>query len=92
MDRTHELKRLTSTGAVKAGPGVVSAVALAAGSDAAATVVLNDGLEGGGTDVLTLAAVTGGSATISFPRPVYFSVGIYATLAGSGAVLSIAYE
>lgn len=91
MERAHGLKQLAATGAVKAGPGLVSAVVLAAGADAA-TVVLDDSTAGGGTDVLKLSAVANGSAAISFPRPVYFSVGIYATLTGTGPVLSVAYE
>ena len=86
-DRTVQI---SATGVIADGPVEVSAMTLAAGSGAAATAVLNDSEDGGGTDKWKLAAVSGGDAHISFPKPIPFSIGLYGTLGGAGAILSVA--
>ena len=90
--RGFESKVLTESGAVKAAAGRVSAITLSAGAAAAATVILDDSTASGGTAKWKLAAVAGGGDSISFPEPLLFGVGIYATLGGAGAVVSVAYE
>ena len=91
MPRMVTPKALTATGAIKAGPGYVHAITLAAGSDAA-TVTLDDSTAGGGTDVYVLAAAATDGNSVTFPVPIYFAVGIYATLTGTGPAVSVAYE
>ena len=92
MPRSVSAKYLDATGAVKAAPGFVHAISLAGGAAAAGTVILDDSTAGGGTNKWKMAAPTGGGDSVTFDPPIYFAVGIYATLAGSGAVVSIAYE
>jgi len=89
--RGFESKVLTSSGVVKAAPGRVSAISLAAGTDAA-TVILDDSTDGNGTDKWKLAALTGDGDSISFPEPLLFGVGIYATITGAAPAVSVAYE
>jgi len=89
--RGFKSKVLTSTGAVKSAPGRVSAISLAAGSDAA-TVTLDDSTGGSGTNKWKLAAAAGAGDSISFPEPVLFGTGIYATLTGTDPAVSVAYE
>jgi len=85
-------KYLDATGAVKAAPGFVHGISLAAGSGAAATVILDDSVAGSGTNKWKMAAVTAGGDSITFDPPIAFAVGIYATLGGAGATVSVAYE
>jgi len=85
-------KVLTATGAVKAGPGRVGAISLAAGSGAAAAVTLDDSTGGGGTNKWKLAAAQGAGDSISFDEPILFGTGIYATLSGASAAVSVSYE
>lgn len=89
--RGSNCKVLTESGAVKSANGRVSAVTLAAGSDAA-TVILDDSTDGSGTDKWKLAAATGTSESISFPEPLLFGTGIYATITGTSPAVSVAYE
>jgi hypothetical protein len=89
--RGFESKVLTSSGAVKSGAGRVSAISLAAGSDAA-TVIVDDSTDGSGTDKWKLVAVANAGDSITFPEPILFGVGIYATLTGTGPAVSVAYE
>lgn len=84
-------KVLTVTGAVKTSPGRVAAISLAAGS-AASTVTLDDSTAGSGTSKWKLGAITGGGDSISFDEPILFGTGIYATLEGAGAAVSVSYE
>ena len=84
-------KRISATGAIKSGAGFLYAITLQGGS-ANSTVVLNDSLAGAGTDVYSLAAVLATSQSVTFNPPIHFATGIYATLAGAGAIVSVAYE
>lgn len=84
-------KNLTSSGAVKSAGGFVYGISLAAGSDAA-TVILDDSTDGSGTDKWKLAAPAGGGDSVSFPEPLKFDTGIYATLTGTDPAVSVAYE
>jgi len=90
--RSAIAKYLDATGAVKAGPGFVHAISLAGGAAAAGTVILDDSVAGSGTSKWKMAAPTGGGDSVTFDPPIYFAVGIYATLAGTGATVSVAYE
>lgn len=89
--RGFSSKVLTESGAVKSANGRVSAITLAAGSDAA-TVILDDSTDGSGTDKWKLAAVANSSESVSFPEPLLFGTGIYATLTGTAEAVSVAYE
>jgi hypothetical protein len=89
--RGMKSKVLTSSGAVKSGAGRVGAISLAAGSDAA-TVILDDSTGGSGTNKWKLAAIANGGDSISFPEPILFGTGIYATLTGTGPAVSVSYE
>lgn len=87
------LKKITATGAVYTGKAYLKSVHLFGGS-AASTVKVQDTTAGGGTDVLSLSSIiNGGDAWVSGdPDGVFFSLGIYATLAGAGAEASFEYE
>jgi hypothetical protein len=87
------LKRITATGLVLAGPCWLKSVALKGGS-ANSTVLVQDSLAGGGTDVLELAAVIASAAgwTSGDEEGAWFSLGVYATLAGTGASASFEIE
>lgn len=89
--RGFKSKVLTSSGAVKSGAGRVAAISLAAGSDAA-TVIIDDSTDGNGTDRWKLAAAAGAGDSISFPEPLLFGTGIYASLTGTGPAVSVSYE
>ena len=92
MPRSAIPKYLTATGAVKAAPGFVHAISLAGGAAAAGTVILDDSTAGSGTAKWKMAAPAGGGDSVTFDPPIAFAVGIYATLAGEGAAVSVAYE
>jgi len=87
------LERASATGLIQAGPLWLKSVALQGGS-ANSTALLQDSSAGGGTDVLGLAAVIGSSAvwTSGDKLGVYFKTGLYLTLAGAGAALTVEYE
>lgn len=89
--RGFESKVLTSSGAVKSAAGRVSAITLAAGSNAA-SVIVDDSTDGSGTDKWKLSAIANHGNGITFPEPVLFGTGIYATLTGTGPAVSVAYE
>lgn len=91
MPKSASPKYLNATGAVKAAPGFVHVISLAAGS-AAATVILDDSTAGGGTNVWRMAAAANDGDSVTFDPPIFFAVGIYATLSGTGATVSVAYE
>lgn len=81
--------RRPSTGVIRSTGEYICALQLAAGAGDAATAVINDSGDGTGTDMWKLAAVAGGSDRITFDPPIYLPNGIYATLTGSGAVVSV---
>lgn len=87
------LKSATATGALISGDARLKSAALMGGS-AAATLVLDDSTDGTGTVELRLAAGIGTTAvwTAADPEGVLFGTGIYATLTGAGAAVSIEYE
>lgn len=82
----------TSSAAVKNGPGGVYTVTLA-GVSAAAKATLDDSIVASGTNLWTLSVVSGATTSISFgERALLFGTGIYVTLSGVGAQVSIQYE
>lgn len=79
--------KVTSTGLAYTGHSAVEGISLIPDSEAA-TAVVNDSLDGSGADKGEAKT----DATNSADTPMYgerFATGIYATLAGSGAVLYI---
>ena len=85
----HTASYKTSTGAVKASQGIVSAFLLTAGSDAATLTLSNAADISVPLIVVKAAANTTASAALKFP--VLFSTAIHATLAGTGPVATIIY-
>jgi len=83
---------VSATGAVKTIAGYIHALSFAAGSAAAGSAVINDSEDGTGTDKWKLAAGQAQGDSVSFDPPIFFENGIYVTLAGTGATLSVAYE
>lgn len=88
------LKLVTATGLALAGPLYLKSVHLAAGGAAAATALVQDSAAGGGTDVLSLAAPIGGGDgwTSGDKDGVYIAAGVYVTLAGADAEVSVEME
>lgn len=87
------LERVTATGLIQAGPLWLKSVILQGGS-ANSTALLQDTSAGGGTDVLGLAAVIGTSEVwqAKAHEGVYFKTGLYLTLAGAAAAVTVEYE
>ena len=87
------LERATATALIQAGPLYLKSVALQGGS-ANSTALLQDTAAGGGTDVLGLAALANASAcwTSGDKLGVYFKNGLYLTLAGAAAAVTVEYE
>jgi hypothetical protein len=87
------LKRITSTGLICTGKCRLKSAVLQGGS-ANSTALIEDSTAGSGTVILGLAAVIGTSASwaAADPEGVFVSVGIYATLAGTGGTLSVEYD
>lgn len=84
---------VTVSGLVKRGAVEISALTLEGGVAATgATVDIIDSLTATGTSIWHLQAPQYGSASISFPKPIPASTGIYATFTGSASKLSIAYN
>jgi len=81
---------LAASAAVKAGPGQLCGVVLTAGSDTA-TVIIYNNTAGSGTILTRLSAVANTSAVATFPQPLVFSLGIYATIAGTAPNVTVAY-
>lgn len=87
------LRRITATGVICTGKCRLKSAVLQGGS-ANSTALIEDSAAGGGTVILGLAAVIGDSAawTAADPEGVFVTTGIYATLAGTGAALSVEYD
>lgn len=87
------LKQVTATGQVVAGPVLLKSVTLTAGSDAA-SVVIDDSTDGTGTDRLTLKAAANASAVWASPdaEGVYFGTAIHVTLTGTNPAVTVEYE
>lgn len=87
------LERVTSTVLIQPGPLWLKSVALQGGS-ANSTVLLQNSAAGGGTDVLGLAALANASASwVSGDKlGVFFKTGLYATLTGTAAAVTVEYE
>lgn len=84
---------LTESALVKRGPGAISAISIYGGTAATgATVIIDDSIDGSGTDKWEIAAPQYGTGSISFPKPIPFSTGIYATITGTAPAVSIAYS
>lgn len=79
---------LTSSAAVKAGPGYVCDAILAAGSDTA-TLILYDNTAGSGTIILKLSAVANTTASANLADWSFSNC--YASLTGTGPSASIGY-
>jgi hypothetical protein len=87
------LERVTSTGLIQAGPLWLRSVVLQGGS-ANSTALLQDTAAGGGTDVIGLAALANSSEgwLAGAREGVYFKTGLYLTLAGTAAAVTVEYE
>lgn len=76
-------KRITATGQVITGAGIIDAVSLKAGSDTA-TLTLHDNTAGSSTVLWELTAVTNTTACLS-QLNIPYAVGVYATLTGTAS-------
>ncbi len=87
------LKRVVATGLAQAGPCWLKSATLASAA-AASTALIQDSAAGGGTDVLGLAAPIGDTALwqCGDEEGVWFSAGVFVTLTGASAGLSIEIE
>jgi hypothetical protein len=92
------LKRITATGLITAAPARLKSVVLTPAA-AVATLVIDDSTDGSGTDLFSLQAGASGASVIwmsadstKHTAGVGFSVGIHATLGGTGASAMIEYE
>ena len=88
------LKKVTATGLVITGPVFLRSVMLTAAA-ATSTVLVQDTSAGGGTDVLSISAVANTSQEWQSgddDRGVFFAKGIYATLSGASAAVSVEFE
>jgi len=47
--------------------------------------VIDDSTDGSGDNLVALSAPQNDSKVVTFPKPVTFSSGVYATLSGTGA-------
>ena len=81
----------TSSGVVKASPGMLAGIVLAAGSDAATVIIYDNASAGSGTVLCKLSAVTNTSASVIFPAPVVASKGLYAAVTGTSISVSVLY-
>lgn len=82
-------KYITATGLVRTGEGKVMGVIVS--SHSSGTLKLEDSV-GGGQDLLvnTYTFATG-SQIITFPKPIHFFNGLYATLGGSNNKLTFVF-
>lgn len=85
-------KKLDETGKISGEGCEIYGITLSAGSQAEATVIIDNSTDGSGDEVWKLSAVAGGSESIAFPHPILCGSGAYATLSGTGAQVSVAYE
>jgi hypothetical protein len=88
------LERAAATGLIQAGPLYLKSVVLTPAA-ALSTASLQDSAAGGGTDVISLQAAASGSSavwTAGDPDGVFFGTGLYLTLSGAGAAVSVEYE
>jgi hypothetical protein len=87
------LKRATATGSIATGARRIKSVVLQGGS-ANSTVLIDDSAAGSGTVILALAAVIGSSAvwTAADDEGAFVTAGIFATLAGTGAGVTVEYD
>ena len=85
-------KILSSSGIVSSSGIEVSAITIYGGTGATGgTVVFDNSSDGSGTVRWEISAVQHGSSSVSFPKPIVFSSGCYATIAGTAVKVSIAY-
>ena len=83
---------ITATGLVVRGGRQISAITLDGGTaSSGATLILDDSTDGSGTVKWVLRAPQYGSSCISFPKPIPFVDGIYATLTGTASKAALAY-
>lgn len=80
---------ISADGIVADGPVEVSAIILTAGDGADASLVLYNAESATG-DSITIKAVQKTSFPMTFPKPIPFTVGIYADITGAGATAMVA--
>lgn len=87
------LERATATANLQSGPLWLRSVVLQGGS-ANSTVLIQDTTDGSGSNIFGLAALANDSAVwhSTDKNGVYFKAGLYATLAGTGAAVTVEYE
>jgi len=81
----------TTSGAVKAAPGMLCGVILAAGTATSTVTIYNNPSAGSGDKICKLTAVANTSAVVVFPAPVVADKGIYCGVTGSGGMSATVY-
>ena len=81
----------SSSGIVKAAPGMLEGAVLTAGSDAATVIVYDNASAASGTVLCKLAALANTSASAVFPDPVVASKGLYVAVTGTNPSASLYY-
>lgn len=88
------LEKIAATGLIEAGPLFLKSMVLTPAA-AVATALLQDTAAGSGTDVISLQAAANGNSAAwqsADKDGVYFAAGLYLTLGGAGAAVSVEYE
>lgn len=81
--------RITSSSSIKTGTGLVHGFVVSAHTSG--TVRLWDNTTGSGTSIINTISIPSGPYVFTFPEPVQFSTGLFATLGGT-IDITIIYE
>lgn len=76
--------RVTATGAIKAGQGLLYGIIV--NSHSSGTIKLWDSLSGANTVLMNTYTLPAGSQVIMFPVPINFVTGLYFTLGGTADI------
>jgi hypothetical protein len=79
-NQQYQYTRLTASGLVKSGQGLLGGFLVASGTP---TIQLFDSLTAGGTLILNTMQL---SAATAYPVPAFFNNGVYAVIAGAGDI------
>lgn len=91
---SSRLKRVTATGLAVAGPLYLRGVIVESATGADSDVLIQDTAAGGGTNIFGIDAKAGESGVwVTADRDgVFFDNGVYVTLVGAGASVTLEYE
>ena len=87
----HQTKALTSSGAVRSGPGALIAILITGGADAA-SVTIYDNTAGSGTKLAVIKAAINTTAAWTPASMQVCSKGLYATITGTTPDVFVIYQ